>query len=104
MEEGQGMKPERAALQELYRQRAEAARRGREQQHAAASRLLASLAGSTLEPSLTWKVFQDGRSRQLQLVAQAAAEASEAAAAEKGAGPSTAVDRWVRLWREHAAA
>ncbi|KAL4855237.1 snRNA-activating protein complex subunit [Chlorella vulgaris] len=94
MEEGQGMKPERAALQELYRQRAEAARQGREQQHAAASKLLASLAGSTLEPSLTWKVFQDGRSRQLQLVAQAAAEASEAAAAaESGAGPSIAVDR-----------
>ncbi|EFN60081.1 hypothetical protein CHLNCDRAFT_133386 [Chlorella variabilis] len=84
VEEGLERKPEVAAVLESYRQRAEAARQRRRHQHQAAARLLASIADSGLEAPMSWKVLQDARSRQLQLVATAAAEAAEAG--DGGAG------------------
>ncbi|PSC69390.1 snRNA-activating complex subunit-like isoform X2 [Micractinium conductrix] len=80
------LKPESAAALELYRRRAEAARERRQQQRKAAAQLLACIAGADMEAPMGWLQLQDARSRQLQVVARAAAEAAllEKAAAEGG--------------------
>ncbi|KAL4449459.1 hypothetical protein ABPG77_007103 [Micractinium sp. CCAP 211/92] len=79
-------KEEGDATLEAYRQRAEAARQRRLDQRQAAAQLLASIADSELVAPLQWQLLQDARSRQLQAIARATAEAALHQEAGTGGG------------------